>query len=69
VSRKDGKVISSLPISIDWPSVTIPKRHAFVNGCEELIICWGDSISINDGNIESYTVCFHSFLPSIFIVF
>ncbi len=58
MSRKDGKVISSLPISVNWPGVTIPKRHAFVNGCEELIICWGDSISINDGNIESYTVCF-----------
>jgi hypothetical protein len=62
MSGKDGKMISSLPVNIKWPGVTIPKRHVHVNGCEELIICWGDSTSINDGNIESYTVCFLSFL-------
>jgi hypothetical protein len=59
MSRKDGKVVSSLPINVKWPGVTVPEHHVFINGCEELIICWGNSKSINDGNIESYTVCFN----------
>ncbi|CAF1289625.1 unnamed protein product [Rotaria sordida] len=54
MTQKDQKIISSLPVNVDWPGVTMPKLHAFVNGTEELIICWGDSRSINDGNIESY---------------
>ncbi|CAF1008246.1 unnamed protein product [Adineta steineri] len=54
--RNDGKKNSSIPVSINWPCVTIPKCHAIVNGSDELIFCWGDSISINDGNIESYTL-------------
>jgi len=58
MNRQDGEDISSIPVNINWPGVTIPKSHAFVNGSDELIVCWGDSISINDGNIESYTVCF-----------
>ncbi len=58
MSLKDGKVVSSIPIRIHWPGVTMPKHHVFINGCEQLIICWGDSTSINNGNIESYTVCF-----------
>ncbi len=63
--RKDGKTVSSIPISINWPGVTFPAHHVFINGCEQLIICWGDSNSINDGNIESYIVCF-VFLFEIF---
>jgi hypothetical protein len=55
--RKDKKISSSIPVHVNWPGVTIPKSHAFVNGSDELIICWGDSTSINDGNIASYTVC------------
>jgi hypothetical protein len=57
MSQKNGKMILSLPISISWPGVTLPKRHAYVNGGQEICICWGDSTSINDGNIESYMVC------------
>ncbi|CAF1448107.1 unnamed protein product [Rotaria sp. Silwood1] len=56
MTRKDKKVISSPSVKFKWPGVTIPKLHAFVNGNDELIICWGDSTSINDGNIESYTL-------------
>ncbi|CAF4381065.1 unnamed protein product [Rotaria sp. Silwood2] len=56
MNRKDKKVIPSFPVRVHWPGVTIPRLHAFVNGTEELIICWGDSKSINDGNIESYTL-------------
>lgn len=52
----DGKAVSSVPVQVIWPTVTIPKSHAFVNGCEELIISWGDAVSVNDGNIDSYTV-------------
>lgn len=59
--RKNGKVIPSPPVSVNWPSVTIPEHHVYINACEQLIICWGNSTSINDGNIESYTVCVHSF--------
>jgi hypothetical protein len=58
MTRKDGKVVSSIPISVRWPGVTMPEHHVFINGCEQFIICWGDSTSINNGNIESYTVCF-----------
>ncbi|UJR22537.1 hypothetical protein I4U23_025586 [Adineta vaga] len=54
--RKDQKISSSVPVAVKWPGVTIPKTHANVNGCEELMICWGDSMSINDGNIEFYTL-------------
>lgn len=61
MSRKNGKVISSVPINITWPSVTIPEHHVFINACEQLIICWGNSTSINDGNIESYTVSTSNF--------
>jgi hypothetical protein len=57
MSRKGGENVSSIPISIIWPGVTVPWHHVFINGCEQLIICWGNSKSINDGNIESYTVC------------
>ncbi|CAF3259029.1 unnamed protein product, partial [Rotaria sp. Silwood2] len=56
MNRKDKKVIPTFPVRVHWPGVTIPRLHAFVNGTEELIICWGDSKSINDGNIESYTL-------------
>lgn len=56
MERKNRKVTASCPVSVSWPGVTIPKRQTFVNGGDELLIWWGDSISINDGNIESYTV-------------
>ena len=58
MSKKNGKAIASIPVSVVWPGVSEPEHHVFVNGSNQLIICWGDSKSINDGNIESYTVCF-----------
>ncbi|CAM4957661.1 unnamed protein product [Rotaria socialis] len=54
--RKDGKTISSIPVMIKWPGVTLPKREAFINGSKELIISWKNPTSIHDGNVESYTV-------------
>ncbi|CAF3881698.1 unnamed protein product [Rotaria magnacalcarata] len=54
--RKDGKTISSIPVMINWPGVTLPKREAFINGSKELIISWENPTSIHDGNVESYTV-------------
>lgn len=56
MNLKNGKVAASIPVAVLWPGVTIPEHHVFINGCEQLIICWGDSTSINDGNIQSYTV-------------
>ncbi|CAF3798157.1 unnamed protein product [Rotaria magnacalcarata] len=56
--RKDGKTISSIPVMINWPGVTLPKREAFINGSKELIISWENPTSIHDGNVESYTVRF-----------
>lgn len=56
--RNDGKIASSVPVHVTWPGVTIPKTQAICHACQELMISWGDSTSINDGNIESYTVCF-----------
>ena len=56
--RNDGKVVSSVPVHVTWPGVTIPKTQAICHACKELMISWGDSTSINDGNTESYTVCF-----------
>ncbi|CAF1177385.1 unnamed protein product [Adineta ricciae] len=54
--RKDGKIASSVPIHVTWPGVTIPKTQAICHACKELMISWGDSTSINNGNIESYTL-------------
>ena len=56
VIGKDGRVISSLPVSVRWPGVTFPKQRVFVNGNSEVIITWGESTSISDGSIESFTV-------------
>ena len=57
MNLKNGKVAASIPVTVLWPGVTIPEHHVFINGCEQLMICWGDSTSINDGNIQSYIVC------------
>ena len=56
MNLKNGKVAASIPVTVLWPGVTIPEHHVFINGCEQLMICWGDSTSINDGNIQSYIV-------------
>lgn len=56
MNTKDGKTASSVPVSIVWPGVSFPDHHVFINGCQELIICWGNPKSISDGTIESYTV-------------
>lgn len=53
---KKRRMTASLPILMKWPAVTLPKRQVVVNGNTEIIITWEDSISINDGEIESYTV-------------
>jgi hypothetical protein len=53
---KDGRMISSLPVNVSWPGVTLPKQKVFVNGNNEVIITWGDSTSISDASIESYIV-------------
>ena len=54
--RKDGRMIASLPIVFKWPAVTLPKREVVVNGNDEIIITWQDSLSINNAQIESFTV-------------
>ena len=56
MNTKDGKTVSSVPMNVIWPGVTFPDHSVFINGCEELIICWEDPKSISDGSIESYTV-------------
>ena len=55
----NARVLSSASLLIPWPGVTLPSCHIFVNGQDEAIISWGESTSINDGEIESYTVSRH----------
>ena len=58
--RKNGKAASSASLLIRWPGVTLPRCQITVNGQDEAIVSWGDSVSINHGEIESYTVSEYS---------
>ena len=53
---KGGRMFASVPITMKWPAVTLPKQKVIVNGNDEILISWGDSISINDAKIDSFTV-------------